>query len=111
MHFELATYFVSKLPPGLVIFQNYHFCSFFFSSCTHHPLLLPSPVKLVGTLPASSPAATHTSLRLAISPSLSFLSLFLSLSFSFDITKREKEGREMEKGGGFQPVRPVSDDR
>ncbi|CBI33222.3 unnamed protein product, partial [Vitis vinifera] len=56
-------------------------------------------MKPADTLPASSPATTHTSLRSAISPLLSFPSLFLSRSFPFDITKREKregKGREGE---------------
>ena len=47
---------------------------------------LSSTAKPSGTLSASSPAAAHSSLRPATSPSLLFLSLFLSLSFSVHIT-------------------------
>ena len=57
-------------------------CFFLFFSYTHHLSLPPSPVKPIGTLPASSP----------VSPSLPFPSLFLFLSFSFDITKRKESG-------------------
>ena len=79
MHFESTAYFVPRLSPGLVIFQNYHFCSFFFLPYppSASPPLPPSLVKLVGTLPVSSLYTTHTSLRSAISPSFPFPSLFL----------------------------------
>ena len=112
MHSEPTTYFVPRLSPGLVIFQNYPFCSFFFPPVPAIRLsLIPSSVKSISTLLTLSPTAAHTSLRLAISLPLSFPSIFLSLSFSFDITKKEKEGRKRERGVGFRPVRAVSDDR
>ena len=63
-------------------------CFFLFFSYTHHLSLPPSPVKPIGTLPASSP----------VSPSLPFPSLFLFLSFPFDITKREGGGNDGEPG-------------
>ena len=76
MHSEPIAYFVSRLP--------------FLSSRTHHPPLPLSPVKSADTLLASS----------SVSPSLPFPfpSLFLSLSFIFDITKREEGG-----GNGGEP--------
>ena len=87
MHSEPATYFVSRLPLDLVIFQSDPFC--LFSSYTHHPPLPPSPVKS---------AVTHTFLRSTISPSPIPFPLSFFLSFPFDIIKRE-EG----SGNGGEP--------
>ena len=92
-HYEPAAYFVSRLPPGLMIFQNYHFC---FFSRTHHPYLPPFPMKPVSTLPMFSLATTHTSFRLVISFSLPFRSLFLILSKSPKERKREGKWRKGE---------------
>ena len=78
MHSKPAAFFVPRLP-------------FFFSSLPYPPSTSPSLPSETGH-PASSPAATHTSLRSAISSSLPFPSFFLSLSFPFNITKREEGG-------------------
>ena len=87
MHSQPATYFVSRLPLDLVIFQSDPFCLFF--SYTHHSPLPPSPVKS---------AVTHTFLRSTISPSPIPFPLSFFLSFLFDIIKRE-EG----SGNGGEP--------
>ena len=70
----------------------YRYCLLFFSFYTDHSPLPPFPMKPTNTLPMSSPTVTHTSLRSVISPSLPFSSLFFSLSFHFDITKRKEDG-------------------
>ena len=73
----------------------YRDCPFFF--LPYPPSASPSLPSETGRL-VSSPIATHTSLRSAISPSIPFHSLFLSLYFPFDITKKE-EG----SGNGGEP--------
>ena len=56
------------------------YCPFFF--LPYPPSTFPRfPMKSTDTLPVSSPTATHTSLRSAISPFLPFSFLFLSLSW------------------------------
>ena len=77
MHSKPITFFAPRLP-------------FFF--CLPVPTIHLSLPSETGW-PTSSLAVTHTSLWSTIPPdppSLPFPSLFLSLSFPFDITKREK---------------------
>ena len=83
----------------------------FFPSRTHHPPLPPFPVKSADVLLVSSLVATHTSLWSAISPSLPFPSLYLSLGDVEMEGKREKKGKERERGGDCRPKRAVSDGR
>ena len=106
MHSELATYLVPRLPLGLMIFQNY---PLFFSPLPIIRLSLPSQWNRP-TLCWRHHRPPLIPLSSRQSPSLS-LSLILFLSFPFEITKREKEGRENEIGGGCQLERVVSDGR
>ena len=91
MHSKSIAYFVPRLPPGLVIFQNYLFCFFLF--------FLPYPPSASPFLPSETGGLRHH--RSTLTPlfgrqspplSLSFPSLFLSISFPFNITKREEGG-------------------
>ena len=79
MHSKPAGFFVPRLP-------------FFFSTCTHHPLFPPSlPPKWNRlTLCRHHHWPPLTPLSGQQSPLSPFPSLFLSLSFLFDITKREE---------------------
>ena len=74
---------MSNFPKLSYLFFFFFLFFLFLPNC---PPLPPSPLKLAGTSPASSSAATHTSLQSPISLSLPFSSLFLSLSFPFHIT-------------------------
>ena len=103
MHYEPAAYFVSRLPPGLMIFQNYHFC-FFFS---YPPSVSPSLPNETGQHFADVLIGRHS--HLSPVGNLSLPPFPFPLSHPFEITKGKKEGREMEKGGGCQVEKAMSD--
>ena len=89
MHSQPATYFVSRLPLDLVIFQSDPFCLFF--SYTHHSPLPPSPVKS---------AVTHTSPINNFPLSDSLPSFFLSFFHFLSTSSREKSAVAMVENQG-----------
>ena len=111
MHSELVVYFCAKIIFRFSDIPKLSFLSSLFFSCTHHLPLPPSPVKSVGTLPTSSPTATHTSLPLAISSSPHFLPSF-SLSFIpfWHHQKRRRRWQWWRTGVGGKKVRLVAID-
>ena len=103
MHSEPTTYFVPRLSPGLVIFQNYPFCSF-FSSYTRHPPLSPSLLSEIDQHFAGviTDRRSHLSPVGNLPPSL--LPFPISLSFILFRHHQERErgkvkGREEEVSG------------
>ena len=97
MHFEPAAYFIPRLPPGLVIFQNYSFCFFF-------PLV--PTICLSLTLQWNwmtlcrrhhQPPLTPLSGRQSPFLSLSLSSFFLFHSFSTSPRERKREGKWREE--------------
>ena len=97
MHSEPTTYFVPRLSPGLVIFQNYPFYSFFFSSHTRHPPLSPSLLSEIDQHFAGviTDRRSHLSPIGNLPPSL--LPFHISLSF---ILFRHHQDRERGKEKG-----------
>ena len=99
MHSKSTAYFVPRLPPGLVIFQNYPFYSFF-------PLPYPPSASL--SLPnETAPTLCRRHHQLSLTPlsgrqpppfSLSFhsFSLLVMSKWKEKERKRERKGREEE---------------
>ena len=97
MHYESVAYFVSRLPPGLVIFQNYHFCFFFLP---YPPSVSPSLPNETGQHFANAIIGRHSHLspvgNLPL-PSSPPPFPFPPLSF---LPFRNYQGKEKGKGNG-----------